>query len=54
MKDEEFTIACSILVVCNGVDLEFRLTGKYDENRSIRNILRVRDILSLDKRVTSC
>jgi hypothetical protein len=27
-----------LLVVCNGVDLEFQLTGKCDENRSIRDI----------------
>jgi hypothetical protein len=33
------------LVVCNGVNLEFQFTGKYDENRSNKNILRVRGIL---------
>ena len=33
------------LVVCNGVNLEFQFTGKYDENRSNENILTVRDIL---------
>jgi hypothetical protein len=27
-----------LLVVCNGVDLEFQLTGKYEENRSIKDI----------------
>jgi hypothetical protein len=35
-----------------GANLEFQLTGKYDENRSIREIFRVKDILSLDRRVT--
>jgi hypothetical protein len=40
------------LVVCNGVYLEFQLTVKYDENRSIGDILRVTDILSPDRCVT--
>ena len=29
------------LVVCNGLNLEFQLTGKYDKNRSIGDILGV-------------
>jgi hypothetical protein len=40
------------LVVCNEVDLDFQLRGKYEENRSIGNILTGRDILSLDRCVT--
>ena len=36
-------------VICNGVDLELHLTGKYDENRSIRDIPRITGILSLHR-----
>ena len=35
------------------MDFKFQLTGKYDESQSIRDILRVRDILSLDRCVTA-
>jgi hypothetical protein len=41
-----------LIVACNGMDLECQLTGKYDEDQSIRYILSVRDILGLDKFVT--
>ncbi len=40
------------LVVCNGLNLEFQLTGKCDKNRSIGDILGVETLYVLDKYVS--